>query len=137
KVKYRVVRQPRYLYPWMFSKWWLPPSDPQEIVHGETTTDVNGKFTVNFTAIPDRKIDRKMDPAFDYTVYADVTDVNGETRSEEKTISVSYKALVIKTTIPDLEAIDSLKALSITTENMNGDPVTANITVTITKLKAP
>lgn len=137
KVKYRVIRLPRYLYTWMFSKWWLPPSEAMEIAHGETTTDVNGKFTVNFTAIPDKKVDRKLEPAFDYTVYADVTDLNGETRSEEKTISISYNALVIKNTIPDLESIDSLKPLPITTENMNGDPVTATITVTITKLKEP
>lgn len=136
-VKYRVVRQPRYLYPWLSKRWWLPPAEPMEIAHGETTTDINGKFTVTFTAIPDLKIARKLEPVFDYTVYADVTDLNGETRSGEKMIPVSYKALVIKNTIPDLESVDSLKALGIRTENMNGDPVTASVTVTITKLIAP
>jgi uncharacterized protein YfaS (alpha-2-macroglobulin family) len=136
-VKYRVIRQPRYLYPWLSKRWWLPPAEPMEIAHGETSTDANGKFTVTFTAKPDLKIARKLEPVFDYTVYADVTDLNGETRSGEKMVPVSYKALVIKNTIPDLESVDSLKALAIRTENMNGDPVTANVTVTITKLKEP
>ena len=27
-VNYRIVREPRFLYPWMSWRWWLPPSDP-------------------------------------------------------------------------------------------------------------
>ena len=71
-----------------------------EIAHGEAKTDKDGKFIVEFTAIPDLKIDKKFEPVFDYTVYADVTDINGETRSGEKMVSVSYKSLMLKATIP-------------------------------------
>ena len=98
-VKYRVVRQPRFIYPWLFRKWWQPPTEQMEIAHGETITDKDGKFVVEFTAIPDLKIDKKFEPVFDYTVYADVTDINGETRSGEKSVSVSYKALLLKVTL--------------------------------------
>ncbi len=134
-VKYRVVRQPRFLYPWLFWRGWYPPSAPMEIAHGEATTDQDGKFIVEFTAIPDLKLDKKLDPVFDYTVYADVTDINGETRSGEQNITVGYKALILKTTIPATLPADSLKTLSIRTENMNGEFEPANIKVTITKLK--
>lgn len=134
-VKYRIVRQPRYLYSWMFWRWWQPPSEEMEIVHGEAKTDKDGKFVVDFTAIPDLKIDKKFDPVFDYTVYADVTDINGETRSGEKMVSVSYKSLMLVTNIPTTLPADSLKKLSIHTQNMNGEYEPATIKVIISKLK--
>jgi hypothetical protein len=71
KVSYRVVRQPRFIYPWLTRKWWLPPSQPMEISHGEIMTDKDGKFTIQFPAIPDKKIDKKLDPVFDYMIYAE------------------------------------------------------------------
>jgi hypothetical protein len=133
-VKYRVVRKPRFLYPWLFWRGWWPPSEPMEIAHGETTTDDEGKFIVHFTAIPDLKLDRKLEPVFDYAVYADVTDINGETRSAEQTVSVSYKALLLKTSVPAMQPVDSLTALSIRTENMNGEFEPAMVHVIISRL---
>lgn len=135
QVKYRVVRQARFLYPWLFSRWWQPPSEPLEITHGETTTDENGQFKVKFIALPDLKIDRKLEPAFDYVVYADVTDINGETRSGEKTVSVSYKSIVLNASIPARLETDSLKKLSIRTENNNGEFERALVSIKIFKLK--
>ncbi len=134
-VKYRVVRRPRFIYPWLFWRGWFPPGAPMEIAHGETTTDREGKFIVEFTAIPDLTIDKKMEPVFDYTVYADVTDINGETRSGEQRLTVGYKSLLLNVTIPNSLPVDSLKNLSIRTENMNGEFEPANVKVTITKLK--
>lgn len=134
KVKYRIVREPRFLYPWLCWRWWQPPTDEMEIAHGEVKTDKEGKFVVQFTAIPDLKIDKKFDPAFDYTVYADVTDINGETRSGESSISVSYKSLILVSTIPASLPADSLKKISIRTQNMNGEFEPATVKVTISKL---
>jgi len=134
-VKFRVVRQPRFIYPWLFWRGWFPPAAPMEIAHGETTTDKYGKFIVEFTAIPDLAIDKKMEPVFDYTVYAHVTDINGETRSGGQRLTVGYKSLLLKTVIPNSLPVDSLNTLSIRTENMNGEFEPANVKVTITKLK--
>ena len=134
-VKYRVVRQPRFIYPWLFWRWWQPPSEEMEIANGELKTDKEGKFVIGFTAIPDLKIERKFEPVFDYTVYADVTDINGETRSGEKMVSVSYKSLMLVSTIPSSLPADSLKSLYIRTQNMNGEYEPAKVKVTITKLK--
>jgi hypothetical protein len=134
-VKYRVVRQPRFIYPWLFWRWWQPPSDEMEIAHGEAKTNKDGKFIVEFKAIPDLKVDKKFEPVFDYTVYADVTDINGETRSGEKSVSVSYKSLMLVTNVPSTLPADSLKSLSIRTQNMNGEYEPAVIKVTISKLK--
>ncbi|MEP6699684.1 MAG: alpha-2-macroglobulin family protein [Bacteroidota bacterium] len=134
-VQYRVVRQPRFIYPWLFWRWWQPRGEEMEIAHGEVKTDKDGKFVVEFTAIPDLKIEKKFEPVFDYTVYADVTDINGETRSGEKSVSVSYKSLMLVTNIPLSLPADSLKTLSIRTQNMNGEYEPAKVKVTITKLK--
>ena len=134
-VKYRVVREARFVYSWLYWRWWQPPTAQMEIAHGEIKTDKEGKFAVEFTAIPDLKIDKAFEPIFDYTVYADVTDINGETRSGEQLVSVGYKGLLLKLDIPESLATDSLKSISLRTENMNGEFEPANVTVTITKLK--
>lgn len=134
-VKYRVVRQPRFIYYWMFRRGWQPPSDEMEIINGTIKTDKDGKFVVEFTAIPDLKLEKKLDPLFDYTVYADVTDINGETRSAEKTISVSYKSIFIKTDLSAQMPADSFNTISIRTENIAGEYVPATVNVKLTKLK--
>jgi hypothetical protein len=134
-VKYRVVREPRFIYPWLFWRWWQPPTKEMEIAHGELKTNKNGKFEIEFTAIPDLTIDKKFDPVFDYRIYADVTDINGETRSGEKMVSVSYKSLLLNVNLSDKLPVDSLKNISIRTENMAGEFEPALVTVTISKLK--
>ncbi|MBS1610786.1 MAG: alpha-2-macroglobulin, partial [Bacteroidetes bacterium] len=134
-VKYRVVREPRFIYPWLYRKWWLPPSSPMEIAHGEIKTDKDGRFDITFKAIPDLSIDKKLEPVFDYKIYADVTDINGETRSGETSMSVSYKSLVLVVNTPASLPADSLKSLSIRTENISGEFEPSTVSVTITELK--
>lgn len=134
-VKYRVTRQPRYLYPWMFKRGWFPPSEPMEISHGQATTDKDGKFVIGFTAIPDRNIDKALDPVFDYVIAADITDINGETRSGEQRITAGYKSLLVKSAIPVSQSIDSIKTWQIRTENMNGQFEPAQLRVKITRLR--
>ncbi|TAL49583.1 MAG: alpha-2-macroglobulin [Chitinophagaceae bacterium] len=134
-VKYRVVREPRYIYPWLFWRWWQPPTSQMEIAHGEAKTDKEGKFVIEFEAIPDKTIDKKFEPVFDYRIYADVTDINGETRSGETSVSVSYKSLILNVDLPSSLPLDSLKTISIRTENMAGEFEPAKVSVTISKLK--
>jgi hypothetical protein len=134
KVTYRVVRNSRLIYAWSFKRWWSPPST-MEITHGETVTDVNGKFKLTFEAIPDLKTDKKLDPVFDFTIYTDVTDSNGETRSAETTVSVGYKSYVLQANIPEKVEADQLKTLSVRTENMNGEFVKSDVNVKFTRLE--
>lgn len=135
-VKFRVVREPRFIYPWLFWRWWQPPVEEMEITNGEVKTDKDGKFKVEFTAIPDLKIEKKFEPVFDYTVYADVTDINGETRSGEQMVSVSYKSLMLSVDIPERLPADSLKQIFVRTQNMNGEHEPAVVKVVFNKLKA-
>ncbi|MFM2138907.1 MAG: hypothetical protein RJA57_1214, partial [Bacteroidota bacterium] len=135
-VKYRVVREPRFPYPWLCRRWWQPPSEAREIVHGVTKTDKEGRFTIGFRAIPDASIDTRFEPVFDYRIYADVTDINGETRSGEGQVSAGYKSFVLETTLPSTAPADSFRQLTIRTRNLSGTYVPTQVTVTLMKLKA-
>jgi Bacterial Alpha-2-macroglobulin MG10 domain/Alpha-2-macroglobulin family/MG2 domain len=132
-VKYRVVREARFMNPWMFWRWGTPSVAPMEITNGEMITDASGKFNINFAALPDLSIDKATDPIFDYKVYADITDINGETRSGETVIPVGYKSLVMTIAVPGSNTIpaDSLKKLTVNTNNLSGafEPATVNITM--------
>ncbi len=135
KVKYRVVRNASFPY------WWgwrgMPTSAEMEITNGETITGSDGSFTVTFKAIPDLSVDRKTDPVFTYTVYADVSDVNGESHSSETGISVGYKALLVKTDLKDDINLEKGIQFSIITSNLNGEKEAAYGSIVISKLRKP
>lgn len=139
QVKYRVQRVARFIYPWLYWKWGYPRTRDMEIAHGVATTNADGKFTITFKAIPDLSIRKELEPVFDYRVSADVTDINGETRSGTTVVSVSYKALQVSIDLSDEESIDadSLKNISISTKNIAGTPEPATVTLTISRLQAP
>ncbi|MET7256167.1 alpha-2-macroglobulin family protein [Dyadobacter fermentans] len=132
-VKYRVVRAPRFPYAWARKRWWVS-EEPMIIAHGEAVTDASGQFQVNFDAIPDRKVNPKADPIFEYTIHADVTDNNGETRSAETAISVGYKSYVLKAEIPSEMEAGKFKTLTIRTENLAGVFAPAEATIRITRI---
>ncbi len=133
KVSYRVVRQPRFIYPWLFKGWW-PNTSSMEIANGEGTTNAAGQFTIQFKAIADKTIDRKLEPVFDYQVFADITDINGETRSASNTVSAGYKSLLLNVNLEERINKDSLKNIFISTQNMNRVHAPATVTVSIFKL---
>jgi hypothetical protein len=138
-VKYRVVRQAHYPYPWLSWRWGVPESSSEEIGHGEIKTNADGKFNISFAAIPDKSIKKELEPVFEYTVSADVTDINGETRSAETQVPVGYKALNLSISLPygDNLSADSLKNIFIKTENLSGEFEPAKVNVLIYKLKSP
>lgn len=137
KVVYRVhrkVQYPRWYY------WHRPSyrSEQQEITHGESTTNEKGEFEITFKAIPDSSVDKDNLPIFNYEVTADVTDLNGETRSATTIVNVGYHALLA--TVSMEASLDKLKKdhkLDIDTKNLNGEFVAAQGTLKIYKLQAP
>lgn len=132
-VKYRIVRAPRFPYAWARKRWWVS-EEPMEIAHGEAVTDASGQFQIDFEAIPDRKVDPKTDPLFEYTIHADVTDSNGETRSAETVVPVGYKSYVLKAEIPSVMETGQFKTLAIRTENLAGAFAPAEVTIRISRI---
>lgn len=139
KVKFRVVRQPRLLYPWLSWKWGWPVMQEQEIAHGEATTKADGSFDISFNAIPDKQVRKELEPVFDYKVIADVTDLNGETRTGETTFSVGYSSLQLQLSLPkgELQTTNQFNSITISTKNMMDEFVKSMVTVRMYKLKAP
>ena len=137
KVTYRVHR--KVSYPdWYY--WYRPAfrSEPQEIAHGETTTNDKGEFDITFKAIPDTSVDKSSLPIFNYEIIADVTDVNGETRSATTVVNVGYHAMTASITVDNkLDKTQKDHTITIDTKNLNGEFVPASGTLKIYKLQAP
>ncbi|MFZ4401136.1 MAG: alpha-2-macroglobulin family protein [Bacteroidales bacterium] len=134
KVKFRVVRSASFpFYCW----WWryYPNSPEMEITNGNTVTNEKGEFSINFTAIPDLSIDKSLMPVFNYTISADVIDINGETHSKEQSVSVGYNALLINIDIPYKVNKTKKYPFKISTTNLNGNPEPNSGKILIYKLK--
>ncbi|MEX1381862.1 MG2 domain-containing protein, partial [Lutibacter sp.] len=138
KVTYRVHRKVQYPRWYYWHKPYFTPSEPQEIIHGETETNENGDYIITFKALADKSINKENLPIFYYEVTADVTDINGETRSASTLVKIGYHALITEINIAaiiDKNNKDNL--LKIETKNLNNQPVSAKGTLKIYKLEAP
>ncbi|MBX2926021.1 MAG: alpha-2-macroglobulin [Chitinophagaceae bacterium] len=137
-VKYRITRMARFIYPWLYYRRGLPRTVGMEIANGTTTTGPDGKFSLEFAAIPDLTLDKQLDPVFDYSVQVDVTDMNGETRSATAVIPVGYKSLVLGFDLPSSPvAIDSFQTISLTSKNLSGEWQETKAQVAIYPLQEP
>ncbi len=136
KVSYRVIRRARFPY-WCW--WWRPaPSSPEiEIANGTAETDDEGKFTINFKAIPDETISPKDQPVYTYQVMADVTDINGETRSGSTNVQVGTVALNASITIPTEVDQAEGNSFPVKTTNLSGQHQSSKVTIEVYSLKSP
>mgnify|MGYP003666783786 FL=1 len=137
KVVYRVHRKVQYP-DWYY--WYRPASfsEPQEITYGESTTNDKGKFEITFKAIPDSNVDKNTLPIFNYEVTADVTDINGETRSSSVIVNVGYHAMTASISVEStLDKTTKNHSIEIDTRNLNGEFTAATGTLKIYKLQAP
>lgn len=137
-VKYRVVRKNRF-HPWLYWRSPRPADNGQDVQHGTVKTDAKGAFYITFAAVPDRSIPRSQDPRFEYEVAADVTDINGETRSGVTTIVAGYTSLDVSIDVKggSHQAADSLRELRVRSKNLSGEPVAAPMRLTVFPLQAP
>ncbi|MFH1120615.1 MAG: alpha-2-macroglobulin family protein [Bacteroidota bacterium] len=128
-VSYRVVRSaffPYFRYGW---KMWPGMMTESEISNGSMVTKSDGTFMVDFTALPDPTDFGDLDPVYNFTVYADVTDINGETRSSVTSVQVSAQALILGLDLPVTLNRDEAKSFRLTTTNLNGKRTPAEVTV--------
>ncbi|GAB4496805.1 MAG: alpha-2-macroglobulin family protein [Saprospiraceae bacterium] len=140
QVRYRVVRQARFpFWNWGWGRRIYPPwrSDEMEIANGTTTTNAEGKFEVKFPLIPDPEIPKKDRPVFDYTVFADVTDITGETRSSEQSITAGYIALQVNWGLGEEIELSTLDSISLETKNLAGQPAPTKGNITFQPLRHP
>lgn len=138
KVSWRVVREVRYPAWFGYRYWWYPrPNNSQEIAHGTSKTEVDGSFTVDFTAKPDLSVPAEHEPTFHYSVYADVTDTNGETRSGDRVVRVGYTALRASMSAGSWLTAQKPVEVSINTSTLDGVGQSAEGTIRVYSLKQP
>jgi len=137
EVKYRVVRETHFPRWWFASKIVYPYGSPSEVINGTTRTNEKGEFTVDFKAISDLSVPMESKPYFSFTIYADVTDINGETHSATSSLQVGYTSMLLNLEIPPF--IDKQKAdsLILKATNLDGEKINASGTFEIYELKSP
>ncbi|MGY8909641.1 MAG: carboxypeptidase-like regulatory domain-containing protein, partial [Flavobacteriales bacterium] len=137
KVVYRVHRKVQYPS-WYYWRRPNPTSNSQEITNGESITDASGNFFIKFKAIPDESVDKESLPIFNYEITADVTDINGETRSATTIVKVGYHSLIASILVDDkIDKNQKETIVKIETKNLNDEFVAAKGIIKIYKLQAP
>ena len=139
KVKWRVMRQVQFP-PWCWwGSWYFggERSQNQAIAHGSAATETDGSFTVKFTALPDLAISEKDEPIFHYTLYADVTDTTGETRTAQKGVQVAYTALTANLGVSEWQTTEKPVEVNVRTTTHDGEGQAAEGTVKVYLLQQP
>ncbi len=134
KVAYRVERGVEYPY-WRSYYRWYRPQAITRIKTGETISKSDGTFDIDFDLIPDPATKQKDQPVFVYTVYADITDISGETRSVQTRLRASDIALELGISASSPIERDSFKSINISSKNLNGKFQKADIDLKISSLK--
>jgi 5-hydroxyisourate hydrolase-like protein (transthyretin family) len=139
EVRYSVRRVAQFPV-WCWWGWrhpWYPQSNEKIIATGTTKTDDNGSFTIDFTAIPDLSISKDFKPYFNYEITAEVIDINGETHDAVTTVRVGYLAIDANLNLADKLDYTKENKLTVTTNNLNGEPEPTDISIKIYKLEEP
>ena len=138
-VKYRVTRNSRFPFPWLYRGYGFPRSEPVEITQGKIKTKPDGTFQIRFKAIPDNSIDKNILPVFEYEVSVDITDISGETRSASTFVSIGYHALVLGMRLPADKILqnDKTQSIGISASNLSGVPQTTQVQMAVYPLTGP
>jgi uncharacterized protein YfaS (alpha-2-macroglobulin family) len=136
-VKYRVVRTVNYPYWWYWYRPYYSQSTEVEITNDEIKTNEKGEYEIKFKALPDPTINKKDNPNYTYQIYADVTDINGETQSTQTYFKVGYQAIELSVRIPEIVNTQDLPKISIYTQNLNGVEENTSGQLTVYKLVQP
>lgn len=130
KVNYEIKKQNiRWRY-----FWWYPRVDElQNSILGEAVTNEKGEFTIKVKLEKDEKIEGiQID---NYQINASVTDMNGETQSNETSVKVASVSHYIK--VDDIKEASTDKEIKtkVATNNYNDQPLKKSYQVKLSKLK--
>ncbi len=137
EVKFRVVRSANFPYSFSYGRGGYPNSPEMEISNGTAKTNEKGEFEISFIAIPDKKVSKKFQPVFHYTVSADVTDAAGETHSATQNVIAGYSALSLSIDVSDRINKTERDTFLVRTTNLAGEDEPSKGTLVIYKLKNP
>lgn len=136
KVTYSVTRRETYVWK-RFGDYFPFNNSIETVASGDTTTDSNGKFIIPFIAKADSANDLNNKRSYQYTVNVSVTDVNGETHSQNQYINIGDLPYYLNLQLPADAPAKDFKEIQIQARNLNGINYPAKGNITITKLNTP
>ncbi|MDP4280879.1 MAG: alpha-2-macroglobulin family protein, partial [Bacteroidota bacterium] len=136
QVKFHITRSVRFPF---WCRWWspFPVASETEITEGIVKTMPDGSFKISFQAIPDFSVAKKENPVFAYNITAEVTDQNGETRTNSKVAMAGYSSLLIGINIPDKLNADKDTSFILSTSNLAGKKTPAVVNIVLQRLQQP
>lgn len=132
QVKFHVTRKAPIL-PWFYRY----KSADVEINQGEVQSNNKGEFEISFNAIPDHNISKNENIIYYYNLHVEVTDINGETQSEDKLLKIGYNGFDILTNAPQVIETKKFKSITINFKNSDDQNVKTNGNIQIHKLEIP
>lgn len=115
KVTYTVTRYTNYV------RRHFAQQENETLITGETKTDADGKFVIDFVAVPSEDSDKTKLPVFNYLIKAEVTDINGETHETQTTVKVGYHDLVLEADIKSQIETKDKNEITLTSWNLNDE----------------
>ncbi|WP_298518722.1 alpha-2-macroglobulin family protein [uncultured Kordia sp.] len=108
---------------------------PVILIDSVSTTDAEGNFSISFVAKTHEEI--PLDKIFDYkyTLNIEITDINGETQTAEKSIIINRESFRLYTDIPTKNERANPLKVTLSARDINNVPYTTTGKVTIHKLK--
>ncbi len=135
-VKYTIRRV--VSFPWCERDVYYSPYRESKIVsRGESRTDKNGQFKIDFDTLVGDEISADKKPNFSYTVSVDITDSTGETKSNSKTINLGFVTVNVSMIIDNEINVDSNQTLKLETTNLDGKFEALKGKIVIERLKTP
>lgn len=131
--RYTVVRSVGFPFGCYF---WRPYfQEKQEIASGKGTLTNEGKFEIDFQALELEGVGENEQPEYTYTVRIDVTDINGETQSDETMVNVGVVSMRAEMAVPTVMDRNSKIDWKISATNLNNTPITTNGRIMIQRLE--
>lgn len=135
-VRYRVTRHLMQRWP-VFRGGWPPTSrdEGEEVISGTLIPDEKGRFSFQFLASPDERIARDSSRIYLFMVYAECTDLTGETRTAERQLYFSHTPISGEIKIPDVYFKNRPEPAILQLHALNEAEASAPVRLTVRLLK--
>ena len=124
KVKYHVVRQGYWRWKWFA---------PVEVANDSTTAAADGTFDITFTPQPDSSIDLSRRSTFQFGIFVEVTDLNGETHDANTFLTIGRENVRLQ--LDGMQPnVRSLREVSFSYTDLSGRPLKGKVSVNVMRL---
>ena len=111
------------------------PDIESNMILDSTETAADGSFDITFTPWPDSSINFACNPIFNYIIFAEVTDINGETHEARTYVKVGFLNEEVQL-VQSPDASDP-QHLSYSYYDLNSQPLQGDVTIKVVRLRRP